>query len=222
MKILAFSDLHRSAKFARKIVEAAVNADLVIGAGDYATKQQGLAEIIGLLKTIDAPTFLVSGNHEDCADLRLACEDWPSAQVLHGEVASFEGLTIFGLGYEMPQSTEASWNRFMTERQVTAVLEQMSENQQACDILVSHAPPYGIADRQADGQHDGSEALLDFIKREQPGLHLCGHIHNDWGASGTVGSCLVKNLGQTANWFDVPDPWVSASEPARDRLRIEN
>ena len=220
MKILAFSDLHRSAKFARRIVEAAENADLVIGAGDYATKQHGLADIIGLLKTIKAPTFLVPGNHEDCADLRAECSNWPNAKVLHGEVVSFQGLNIFGLGYEIPQSTTASWNRFMSERQAAAILERMSENKKACDILVSHAPPYGIADRQADGRHDGSRALLDFITSKQPSLHLCGHIHNDWGASGRVGTCLVQNLGPTANWFDMQAGMVKALEPAATRLCI--
>ena len=203
MKILAFSDIHRSAKFAGQIVRAAASADLVIGAGDYATKQKGLPKIISLLKTIKVPTLLVPGNHEDCADLRYECSGWPHMQVLHGEATNIHGLTIYGLGYEMPQSTDASWNRFMDEEQAVTILEGLAANNGSCDILVTHAPPYGIADMQADGRHDGSTALKGFITLMQPKLHLCGHIHNDWGVSGTVGNCLVKNLGPSENWFDV-------------------
>ena len=166
MKILAYSDLHRSVKFTHQIVNAAREADLVIGAGDYATKQEGLSEILSLLKAIRTPTFLVPGNHEDCADLRAACEDWPNAQVLHGEVARFKGLNIFGLGYEVPQSTDAVWNRFMSEEQAAGVLEGMSESHKSCEILVTQSPPYVIADRQADGRHEGSNCLVKTLEAD--------------------------------------------------------
>ena len=44
MRVLAFSDLHRDQDAARAIVAASVEADVVIGAGDFATRREGLME----------------------------------------------------------------------------------------------------------------------------------------------------------------------------------
>ena len=55
MKILAFSDLHGSAKQARVIVEAAQEADLVIGAGDFCNARRNLSDAMNLLGGISKP-----------------------------------------------------------------------------------------------------------------------------------------------------------------------
>ena len=72
MKILAFSDLHASAKQARLLVEAAETADLVIGAGDFCNMRQGLPEALALLDGIAAPLVVVPGNAESAEELRAA------------------------------------------------------------------------------------------------------------------------------------------------------
>ena len=43
MKILAFSDLHGAPSRAAELVEAAQEADLVLGAGDFCNHRNGLA-----------------------------------------------------------------------------------------------------------------------------------------------------------------------------------
>ena len=59
MKLLAFSDLHRDKERAQRLVELAREADLVIGAGDFATMRMGLEGTIEALGAIEAPTVLV-------------------------------------------------------------------------------------------------------------------------------------------------------------------
>src|SRR3989344_2674813 len=50
-------------------------------------------------------------------------------------------------------------------------------------ILISHAPPYGYFDMAQNEftdykrKHVGSKILLNAIKKHQPKLVLCGHIH---------------------------------------------
>lgn len=70
------------------------------------------------------------------------------------------------------------------------------------DILVCHQPPYGILDKvtaeyapkQWKGKHAGSKAILDYIKKRQPKLVLCGHIHEQEGKK-KIGKTQVHNLG---------------------------
>ena len=75
MKILAFSDLHRDLGKAAKLVEMSADADVVIGAGDFASVHEGLEETIGALAPIETPTILVPGNNETVDALRGAAED---------------------------------------------------------------------------------------------------------------------------------------------------
>lgn len=52
------------------------------------------------------------------------------------------------------------------------------------DILITHAPPKYILDKNRQGEFCGDEALSEVIK-ENPNLHpkflLCGHIHESSG-----------------------------------------
>ena len=64
MRVLAFSDLHRDLGQAARLVELAADADVVIGAGDFASVHEGLEETIAALAAIETPTVLVPGNNE--------------------------------------------------------------------------------------------------------------------------------------------------------------
>ena len=49
------SDLYRSAKAARKIIEAGNGADVLVGAGDFATGVQGAADTMEILRSVAIP-----------------------------------------------------------------------------------------------------------------------------------------------------------------------
>ena len=197
MKILAFSDLHLDRDVAQKLVHASDQADVVVGAGDFAVRQRGLSQVMAVLEQIKKPTVLVPGNHDDLNELKAVCATWSSVHILHGNGTRIGGQEFFGLGYEAPRSSFESWNRFLTEAEAARMLAPCVNG----SILVTHAPPYGVADEQANGTHEGSTAIRAAIEERRPRLHLCGHIHHSWGRSGQIGSCSVYNLGPTENWF---------------------
>lgn len=199
MNILAFSDLHRDKKATRAIVDASAQADILIGAGDFANCGVGLADCIEILKTSAAPVILVPGNHESHDELVASCAGAPDITVLHGTAISVRGVRFFGLGYEIPSRNEADWNQTLTEQAAGKLFGVAAP----FDILVTHTPPYGCADLQRNGEREGSEAIADALHAHNPKLHLCGHIHYSWGAEGYVGETYVKNLGPTLNWFEV-------------------
>ena len=79
----------------------------------------------------------------------------------------------------------------------------LDEQARVKDILISHSPPKGVADRGSLGASLGSSAVRAAVERVQPNLCLCGHVHDSWGKSGFIGATAVHNLGPRANWFEV-------------------
>ena len=199
MKILAFSDLHRDEAVANTIVQLSDQADVIVGAGDFATMGLGITDTITVLRRITTQVVLVSGNHESLDALRTACAGWSAAHVLHGETITIGGIAFFGLGFEISTVARGPWNSQMSEAKAAMALSKCPANA----VLVTHAPPFGIADQQADGTHDGSHAIRTAIEQLQPKLTLCGHIHHSWGRSGFIGTCPVHNLGPKPQWFNV-------------------
>ena len=175
---------------ARKLVERSREADVVIGAGDFASVHRGLEDAIGTLSAIAAPSLLVPGNNETEDALREACAGWEAALVLHGTSAGVDGLTVFGIGAGIPV-TPWDWSFDLDEEAAAERLERCPEGA----ILVSHSPPRGHCDVSGAGEHLGSSAVLDAIEAKRPPLVLCGHIHESWGERSRVGETEVINLG---------------------------
>lgn len=199
MKLLAFSDLHRSTRAAHAIVEASGTADVIVGAGDFGTRGNGALETLTILKSSLAPVVLVHGNHDNPTELKSFCKLWPKGHYLHGQAITLDGYTFFGLGGEIPSRNDAPWNATETE----SIAEKMLARCPKHAVLVTHTPPLGSADLQKDGMHEGSTAIRDAILSQQPVLHLCGHIHHAWGMTDRLGATRIHNLGPGITWFEV-------------------
>jgi Icc-related predicted phosphoesterase len=198
MRLLAFSDLHRDLDQAAALVEMAAEADVVIGAGDFASVHEGLEEAIGAFAAIETPTVLVPGNNETDAALREATAGWDAATVLHGEGATIEGAEFFGLGAGVPV-TPWEWSFDLDDETAAGMLAPCPEGA----VLVLHSPPQGHCDANGGGDHFGSEALREAIERKRPRLAVCGHIHESWGCESRIGDTPVRNLGPKGTWIDV-------------------
>ena len=198
MRILAFSDLHRDLDQAAALVEMSADADVVIGAGDFASVHAGLEETIGALAAIETPTVLVPGNNETEEALREAATAWAAATVLHGEGAEIAGARFFGLGGGVPV-TPWEWSFDLDEEAAAAMLAHCPESA----ILVLHSPPKGHCDEGAPGMHFGSKAELEAIERTRPRLAVCGHIHESWGCESRIGETPLRNLGPSGTWLDL-------------------
>jgi len=197
VRILAFSDLHRDLTQGAKLVEMSAEADVVIGAGDFASVHKGLEETIGALSGIEKPTVLVPGNNETVDALRKAAADWSAATVLHGEGTTIDGVEFFGLGAGIPV-TPWDWSFDLDDEEATEMLAPCPEEA----VLVLHSPPKNHCD-SAGGGNFGSPALLQAIEAKRPRLAVCGHIHESWGCESQVGPTPVRNLGPKGTWLEV-------------------
>ncbi|HEY7456384.1 MAG TPA: metallophosphoesterase family protein [Solirubrobacterales bacterium] len=198
MKLLAFSDLHRDLRQAAALVEMSAEADVVIGAGDFASVHEGLEEAIGALAAIEKPTVLVPGNNETEQALRAAAADWPAATVLHGGGATIAGAEFYGLGAGVPV-TPWDWSFDLEDEAAGEMLAGCPEGA----VLVLHSPPQGHCDANGNGDHFGSAALLAAIEAKRPRLAVCGHIHESWGCESKVGDTPVFNLGPKGTRLEV-------------------
>ena len=200
MKLLVFSDLHRDRDATRSLVERSAEADVLIGAGDFAVMRHGIDDVIEILREVDKPTVLVPGNGESDVELREACAGWASAHVLHGNVVTLQGIPFFGIGAGIPVTPFGEWSFDLTEDEADAMLAECPEH----GVLISHSPPYGHVD-EAGGRHLGSHAVLETIERVSPRLVVCGHIHGWWGKRSTIGPSLVLNAGPEGQLLDLPE-----------------
>jgi uncharacterized protein len=198
MKLLAFSDLHRDLDQAAELVVMSAEADVVIGAGDFASVHEGLGETIDALTGIETPTVLVPGNNETEEALREASSGWNAATVLHGDSTTINGVEFYGLGAGIPV-TPWEWSFDLDDETAATMLDACSEEA----ILVLHSPPQGHCDANGSGDHFGSPALLRAIEQKVPRLAVCGHIHESWGCESRIGGSPVRNLGPKGTWIEV-------------------
>lgn len=197
MKILAFSDLHRSRSRAEEIVGLSRVADLVIGAGDFGNMRKGVDETMAFFAGLETELVVVPGNNESLEELEAAVPE--GTHVLHGDTITIGGVTLFGIGGGIPLTPFGEWSWDLTED----AAETLLAGADGADVIISHSPPKGIADRTGAGQSVGSTAVYAAAERVQPKLLLCGHIHDCWGEEGMIGKTRVHNLGPTVNWFEL-------------------
>jgi Icc-related predicted phosphoesterase len=191
MKLLLFSDLHADVEAARRLVEMARSADVLVGAGDFGTVRRHVRVCVDILRAIDKPAVLVAGNNETTEELIEACRDWPRATVLHGSGVTVDGVRFFGIGGGIPVTPFGSWSYDFTEDQAAALLEGCP----AGCVLLSHSPPRGAVDVSSRGKSLGSEAVREAVLRARPSLVVCGHIHESAGRHAMIGSTPVVNAG---------------------------
>ena len=196
MKILAFSDVHCDHAACEALVAAADQADLIIGAGDFAQRREGLADTMAILEPFASKAIYIAGNNETPEELRAAT----SAKVLHGQITTRLGLKIYGLGGAIPELDITSFESFdIPEVQAAPLLESAT----GADIIICHSPPKGVADVMASRGSMGSVEIRNTIKRVQPRLMVCGHVHDCWGERGNIGQTKVANLGPSVNWIEL-------------------
>lgn len=195
MRLLAFSDLHRNRAAARRLVERSADADVVIGAGDFASMRLGLGGAIDALAGIVKPMLLVPGNNEADSALWRAAASLPDARVLHGDGTSIDGVSFYGVGAGVPP-TPFPWSWDATESEAAELLSGCPEGA----VLIVHSPPFGYVD-EAFGRHLGSRSILDTIHTKRPRLVVCGHIHQCWGREAEIGATRVVNLGPEGHFF---------------------
>lgn len=199
MKLLMFSDLHVDLGAAKILGNRAVEADVLVGAGDFATGRRNLRRCLDALGAGDRPAVFVAGNNESTEELVEACRDRPRTHVLHGSAATIQGTAFFGIGGGIPVTPFGPWSYDFSEDQA----EELLKHCPAGCVLVSHSPPHGAVDRSSSGKSIGSTAVRAAIERVRPRLVVCGHVHASGGRTEWIGGTPLVNAGPEGVWYDL-------------------
>ncbi|MFN8593721.1 MAG: metallophosphoesterase [Thermomicrobiales bacterium] len=140
-----------------------------------------------LADALNRPVYYVLGNHAE--ELTRRCSEAgkrePSGAIdLSGKVIQDPATGIILAGFPgCPRYHENDPAQY-SEREIGLMAARMTPRLQwnrfrqgrAVDLLVTHAPPRGVNDRD-DPAHRGFRSLRGFLERWQPRYHLHGHIH---------------------------------------------
>jgi Icc-related predicted phosphoesterase len=180
--ILAVSDQVDPRIHTATVRERMAGVNLVVGCGDVPARYLEF-----LADALDRPVYFVLGNHtEELTRKGMAGKRYePMGCVdLGGKVRrdSFTGLLMAGFPGSPRYNRET--DQQYTDREITWMMYRMVPHLlynrlrygRYLDVLVTHAPPRHVNDRE-DITHQGFPALRTFLKRFKPTVHLHGHIH---------------------------------------------
>ena len=183
-RILAIADEVDEALYGDRL--GTLHPDIVLGCGDLPFDY-----LEYLVSRLDVPLLFVPGNHDPslvAPDLRWMPQPWEApvqgpegCESIDGRVAEASGLRVAGLGGSLRYKEGA--NQYsqgqMGRRAARLALKILLKKKRAgrrLDVLVTHAPPFGLAEA-TDEAHVGFVAFLRLIRRFQPVLAVHGHIH---------------------------------------------
>lgn len=182
MKLLAISDEVVPWIYSAGLIQRFADVDMVVSCGDLP-----LHYLEFIASSLNAPYLYVKGNH----DLYEIHEDGNHPYDPQGWLdlnlhrVSIHGLILAGLGGCLRYKPHAPMQYTQSEQWVRAIwlartmLPRYIAGDRAVDVLVTHAPPYGIHDGP-DQAHLGFHAYNWLIKVFKPRLLLHGHQHSNY------------------------------------------
>lgn len=197
MKLLIFSDIHGDKAALEKLM--AMDADYYFAAGDLANFGRGLDAMGLILKKRAERMYVLPGNHESENDIARLCREF-GFHDFHGQKIEIEGYHVAGLGYSNP--TPFNTPGEYSEEELKERLDKFAGLDPL--VLICHTPPKETPlDRAAEGKHYGSEAIREFIEREQPRYFYCGHVHEAAGRQATIGRTRGWNVGKRGHLLEL-------------------
>jgi Icc-related predicted phosphoesterase len=180
MKILSVSDVVVDLVQSPSIAQRFSDVDLVLSCGDLPFEYMEY-----IVTMLGRPLYFVYGNHAQ--HVRLDADGmWrrrePQGCInVHRRIIYDKGLLIGGLEGSMRYR---EGEHQYTQGEMLALARLMAPRLwlnrlrygRAIDILITHAPPYGIHDGD-DLCHQGFRAFLSFMDRYKPRYLIHGHTH---------------------------------------------
>ncbi|MDO4343200.1 MAG: metallophosphoesterase [Eubacteriales bacterium] len=171
MKILAIADEESRYLWDFYEREKLEGVDLILSAGDLD------ADYLSFLTTMYAiPVLYVHGNHDD----KYKIKPPEGCICIDDEIYEFQGIRILGLGGSMRY--RPGGNQYTDEqmRRRTQRLWRQLWKHKGFDVLLTHAPAYGINDGR-DLPHQGFQEFVRLMEKYRPRFFVHGHVHMTYG-----------------------------------------
>lgn len=217
MKIFLFSDLHASYKYLAQIdnhVSSNTHYDAVICAGDIVNMGEPLGFINIFIKTIKSLSksfFWVPGNNDFGRGYYKLKSTLPS---LEGGITKYDSSILCGVG-----GSPASWSGQYAGESI------VDKKKIAGSFFVSHFPPpvvlnwskndYTLFPNPRKNFNNQSEHLPFDVRNltlpaskklaDCPLVHICGHIHHQWGVAYLGTSKVIKLATAALGYYAILD-----------------
>lgn len=171
MKVLFVSDEESKSYWDFFKKEAFEGIDLIVSCGDLD------AEYLSFLTTMTSiPVLYVKGNH----DHKYAVRPPEGCICIEDDIYEFQGVRFLGLGgsYKYKESGIMYTENEMKGRVRRLWMKLLTKK--GFDVLVTHAPAYGVNDGE-DLPHRGFETFVELIKKYKPKYFVHGHVHMNYG-----------------------------------------
>lgn len=173
MKILAVSDMPSPYYYDHYTTGLLDEFDLILACGDL--KRNYLEFLVTMAR---CPVLYVCGNHDDALD-----QAPPEGCIcIEDRIYVHNGVRILGLGgsYRYRKGnhmyTEGQMRRRVRKLRLTLLRHG------GFDILVTHAPAFGLNDLDTL-PHRGFQCFLGLLEKYRPKYFIHGHVHRNYGAN---------------------------------------
>jgi len=171
MRILFISDEENKEywDFFRK--EAFEGIDIIVSCGDLK------ADYLSYLVTMTSvPLLYVRGNHDD----KYLQKEPEGCICIEDDIYEYDGVRFLGLGgsYRYKKGANQYTDKEMKHR-ISRLWFKLLKHK-GFDVLVTHAPAYGMHDGE-DVSHRGFTAFVKLIEKYQPKCFAHGHVHMNYG-----------------------------------------
>lgn len=171
MKILAVADVESRYYYEYFTPGKLDEFDLILGCGDLRR------EYLEFLATMSrCPVLYVRGNHN--ADFQKRPPE--GCVCVDGRLYVHEGVRILGLGGSYRYRAGENMYTEAQMRQRIARTRPALWRHRGFDILLTHAPMYGLNDLE-NLAHRGFECFRDLLDGYKPKYFLHGHVHRSYG-----------------------------------------
>lgn len=171
MKILAIADEESAYLWDYFEKSKLEGIDLIISCGDLNPKY------LSFLATFtSAPVLYVHGNH----DRKYKHTPPEGCICIEDQIYVYKGVRILGLGGSMKYNSDECQYTEREMRKRVSKLRWQFFRKKGFDILVTHAPAFGLNDGE-DLPHRGFQVFNTLIEKYNPKYFLHGHVHMRYG-----------------------------------------
>ena len=146
--------------------------DLIISCGDLSRSYLEFLVTLG-----NCPLLYVRGNHDDS----FADHPPEGCLCIEDKVFRYRGIRFAGLGGSYRYRPDGLY--MYTEKQMARRIRKLwwkIRKNKGVDVLVTHAPAFGLGDLDTL-QHRGFRCFLKFMEKYKPRYMLHGHVHRNYG-----------------------------------------
>ncbi len=167
MKILTVSD-----RVEQTLLEHTGNClpaapDIILACGDLPPEY-----LTELREWYAVPLYFIEGNH----DIRYHDSPPVGCTNINAKIITEQGLRIMGFsGSRWYNGGTNQYTEAEMKKTIRSLWFQLLQSR-SVDIIVSHAPPRFIQDRE-DPCHKGFRSFVSLIEKQKPAWFIHGHIH---------------------------------------------